>query len=373
MRDYGLTGVQFASYGVEPFGSSERLLVKAGASSSAGRDAARSGREAREAAEAIRQAVAGQASRIGQELEDAALVFISIGDSELGLKGAIVVADITASLGVLTVGVVSQSLGSVATSGDLVDADFADFSERVNTLMIVSPQDSGSSMRADLTVMDVYSPSEQAVLTAVQAITNLVLTPGLINLDFDDVKAALSAGGRSLVAEGHAKGLNRALRATEMALAAPNFEHTMAGARQLLLCIEGPSSIGLTEINEAASLVSDIAHDDATIIFGAVIDDALDEEVRITVLASGIEETARKSGGGSVDRGSGQSESAISPSQYKRVMLALHRVWAPGVAEDWLKSPNAYLSGARPMDALRDGDVQEVIRAIEASEAGAFS
>ena len=127
------------------------------------------------------------------------------------------------------------------------------------------------------------------LLSGVQGITDLITTPGLINLDFADVKSIMSGAGSALMGIGNARGDDRAAVAAEMAIASPLLEASMDGAHGVLLNISGGSDLGLFEINEAAQLVADAAHPDANIIFGAVIDDALGDEVRVTVIAAGFD------------------------------------------------------------------------------------
>jgi cell division protein FtsZ len=127
------------------------------------------------------------------------------------------------------------------------------------------------------------------LLSGVQGITDLITTPGLINLDFADVKSVMSGAGSALMGIGSARGDNRAVEAAEKAISSPLLEQSMDGARGVLLSIAGGSDLGLFEINEAAQLVTESAHPDANIIFGAVIDDALGDEVRVTVIAAGFD------------------------------------------------------------------------------------
>jgi cell division protein FtsZ len=141
----------------------------------------------------------------------------------------------------------------------------------------------------NVSVMDAFRTADQVLLSGVQGITDLITTPGLINLDFADVKSVMSGAGSALMGIGSARGDNRALLAAEQAIASPLLEASMEGAHGVLLSISGGSDLGLFEINEAASLVSDAAHPDANIIFGAVIDDALGDEVRVTVIAAGFD------------------------------------------------------------------------------------
>jgi cell division protein FtsZ len=138
-------------------------------------------------------------------------------------------------------------------------------------------------------MMDAFRQADQVLLSGVQGITDLITTPGLINLDFADVKSVMSGAGSALMGIGSARGDNRAVEAAEAAISSPLLEQSMDGARGVLLSIAGGSDLGLFEINDAAQLVTDAAHSDANIIFGAVIDDALGDEVRVTVIAAGFD------------------------------------------------------------------------------------
>jgi cell division protein FtsZ len=167
--------------------------------------------------------------------------------------------------------------------------------------------------------MDAFRTADQVLLSGVQGITDLITTPGLINLDFADVKSVMSGAGSALMGIGSARGDNRALLAAEQAIASPLLEASMEGAHGVLLSISGGSDLGLFEINEAASLVSDAAHPDANIIFGAVIDDALGDEVRVTVIAAGFDSgkpNVRKDGAAAsvpASQPSGPVPSGLSP------------------------------------------------------------
>jgi cell division protein FtsZ len=140
--------------------------------------------------------------------------------------------------------------------------------------------------------MDAFKSADQVLLSGVQGITDLITTPGLINLDFADVKSVMSGAGSALMGIGSARGTDRSVAAAEMAIASPLLEASMDGAHGVLLSVAGGSDLGLFEINEAAQLVADAAHPDANIIFGAVIDDALGDEVRVTVIAAGFDSGA---------------------------------------------------------------------------------
>jgi cell division protein FtsZ len=137
--------------------------------------------------------------------------------------------------------------------------------------------------------MDAFRSADEVLLNGVQGITDLITTPGLINVDFADVKGVMSSAGTALMGIGSARGDGRALKAAEIAINSPLLEASMDGAQGVLMSVAGGSDLGLFEINEAASLVQDAAHPEANIIFGTVIDDSLGDEVRVTVIAAGFD------------------------------------------------------------------------------------
>ena len=161
-------------------------------------------------------------------------------------------------------------------------------------------------------MMDAFRQADQVLLSGVQGITDLITTPGLINLDFADVKSVMSGAGSALMGIGSARGDNRAVEAAEAAISSPLLEQSMDGARGVLLSIAGGSDLGLFEINDAAQLVTDAAHADANIIFGAVIDDALGDEVRVTVIAAGFD------GGAPAYRPAASAEASRKPAEASR-------------------------------------------------------
>jgi cell division protein FtsZ len=140
-----------------------------------------------------------------------------------------------------------------------------------------------------VSLMDAFRSADEVLLSGVQGITDLITTPGLINLDFADVKSVMSGAGSALMGIGSARGEGRAVQAAQKAINSPLLEASMEGAHGVLLSIAGGSDLGLFEINESASLVQESAHPDANIIFGTVIDDSLGDEVRVTVIAAGFD------------------------------------------------------------------------------------
>jgi cell division protein FtsZ len=164
-------------------------------------------------------------------------------------------------------------------------------------------------------VLDAFKQADQVLLQGVSGITDLITTPGLINLDFADVKSVMANAGSALMGIGSARGEDRAVAAAEMAVSSPLLEASIDGAHGVLLSIAGGSDLGLFEINEAAALVSQAAHAEANIIFGAVIDDALGDEVRVTVIAAGFDGgmPKRRDSGSALRRESAPAPSAAEP------------------------------------------------------------
>jgi cell division protein FtsZ len=161
--------------------------------------------------------------------------------------------------------------------------------ESCDTLIVI-PNDRLLQMGdAAVSLMDAFRSADEVLLNGVQGITDLITTPGLINVDFADVKGIMSGAGTALMGIGAARGDGRALKAAEIAINSPLLEASMEGAQGVLMSVAGGSDLGLFEINEAASLVQDAAHVEANIIFGTVIDDSLGDEVRVTVIAAGFD------------------------------------------------------------------------------------
>ena len=161
--------------------------------------------------------------------------------------------------------------------------------EEVDTLIVIPNDRLLSISDRQISVLDAFKSADQVLLQGVSGITDLITTPGLINLDFADVKSVMQGAGSALMGIGSARGDNRAVEAAEMAISSPLLEASVDGAHGVLLSISGGSDLGLFEINEAAQLVAEAAHAEANIIFGAVIDDALGDEVRVTVIAAGFD------------------------------------------------------------------------------------
>jgi cell division protein FtsZ len=182
----------------------------------------------------------------------------------------------------------------------------------VDTLIVIPNDRLLSISDRHVSVLDAFKAADQVLLSGVQGITDLITTPGLINLDFADVKSVMSGAGSALMGTGSSRGDDRAVAAAEMAISSPLLEASIDGAHGVLLSIQGGSDLGLFEINEAAQLVSNSAAVDANIIFGAVIDDALGDEVRVTVIAAGLDQ--ERAGRGSADGSSFSVSESASPA-----------------------------------------------------------
>ncbi len=228
---------------------------------------------------------------IEEVIKGADMVFVTAGEGGgTGTGGAPVVARIARGLGALTIGVVTRPFTFEGRRrATQAEEGIAALRNEVDTLIVI-PNDRLLSISAPgATVLDAFKSADQVLLSGVQGITDLITMTGLINLDFADVKSVMSEAGSALMGIGSSRGENRATAAAEMAISSPLLEASIDGARGVLLSISGGSDLGLFEINEAAQLVSEAAHQDANIIFGAVIDDGLGDEVRVTVIAAGFD------------------------------------------------------------------------------------
>jgi cell division protein FtsZ len=205
-----------------------------------------------------------------------------------GTGAAPVVAAIARRLGALTIGVVTRPFtfegrrrAEQAENGITALRDVCD-------TLIAIPNDRLLQLYADVPLMDAFRSADEVLLSGVRAITNLITTPGLINLDLADVKSIMSGAGSALMGMGSARGQHRTVQAVAQALNSPLLEASIHGARAVLLSIAGNTNLGLFEINEAASQVQQAAHPQANIIFGTVIDESLGDQVRVTLIAAGL-------------------------------------------------------------------------------------
>jgi cell division protein FtsZ len=322
MIEVGLKGVEFIAINTD---AQALLMSDADVKLDVGRELTR-GLGAGANPDVGRKAAEDHAEEIEEVIKGADMVFVTAGEGGgTGTGGAPVVARIARSLGALTIGVVTRPFTFEGRRrATQAEEGIAALREEVDTLIVI-PNDRLLSISAPgATVLDAFKSADQVLLSGVQGITDLITTPGLINLDFADVKSVMSEAGSALMGIGAARGEDRAVSAAEMAISSPLLEASIDGARGVLLSISGGSDLGLFEINEAAQLVSEAAHQDANIIFGAVIDDALGEEVRVTVIAAGFDggQPAKRKDGGVVRRA---EEPAPAPAAHDGMLGDLPR------------------------------------------------
>ncbi|MFQ6230515.1 cell division protein FtsZ, partial [Nocardia sp. NPDC002869] len=238
-----------------------------------------------------RKAAEDHKDEIEEVLKGADMVFVTAGEGGgTGTGGAPVVASIARKLGALTIGVVTRPFSFEGKRrGNQAEVGINLLRESCDTLIVI-PNDRLLQLGdAAVSLMDAFRSADEVLLNGVQGITDLITTPGLINVDFADVKSVMSGAGSALMGIGSSRGEGRSVKAAESAINSPLLEASMDGAHGVLLSIAGGSDLGLFEINEAASLVQEAAHIEANIIFGTVIDDSLGDEVRVTVIAAGFD------------------------------------------------------------------------------------
>ncbi|MHA6800729.1 cell division protein FtsZ [Bounagaea algeriensis] len=287
MIEVGLKGVEFIAVNTD---AQALLMSDADVKLDIGRELTR-GLGAGAAPEVGQKAAEDHREEIEEVLKGADMVFVTAGEGGgTGTGGAPVVASVARKLGALTIGVVTRPFSFEgkrrATQGE---EGIKTLRDECDTLIVI-PNDRLLQL-GDLGVslMDAFREADEVLLSGVQGITDLITTPGLINLDFADVKSVMSGAGSALMGIGSARGEGRSVQAAQKAINSPLLEASMEGAHGVLLAISGGSDLGLFEINESASLVQESAHPEANIIFGTVIDDSLGDEVRVTVIAAGFD------------------------------------------------------------------------------------
>jgi cell division protein FtsZ len=291
MIEEGLKGVEFIAVNTD---AQALLMSDADVKLDVGRELTR-GLGAGANPEVGRKAAEDHRDEIEEVLKGADMVFVTAGEGGgTGTGGAPVVASIARKLGALTIGVVTRPFNFEGKRRAVqAESGIEDLRSECDTLIVIPNDRLLQISDKSVGLMDAFRSADQVLMQGVQGITDLITTPGLINLDFADVKSIMSGAGSALMGIGQARGDDRAIAAAEMAIASPLLEASMEGASGVLLSIAGGSDLGLFEINEAASLVQECAHPEANIIFGAVIDDSLGDEVRVTVIGTGFDRSAQ--------------------------------------------------------------------------------
>ncbi len=292
MIEVGLKGVEFIAVNTD---AQALLMSDADVKLDIGRDLTR-GLGAGADPEVGRQAAEEHREEIEEVLKGADMVFITAGKGGgTGTGGAPILAEIAKSIGALTIAVVTRPFGFEGRQRAVkAEAGIAALKEKVDTLIVIPNDRLLDVGDATTSVLEAFRMADEVLLQGVQGITDLITTPGLINLDFADVKAVMTDAGSSLMGIGQARGDGRATQAAQAAISSPLLEASIEGARGVLLNIAGGSDLGLFEVNEAATIISQAAHPDANIIFGAVVDDTLGDEVRVTVIAAGFDRWGRR-------------------------------------------------------------------------------
>ncbi len=314
MIDRGLKAVEFIAINTD---AQALLMSEADVKLDVGRQLTR-GLGAGADPEVGRKAAEDHAEEIEEALAGADMVFVTAGEGGgTGTGGAPVVAKIAKSIGALTIGVVTKPFGFEGKRRALqADTGIAALRAEVDTLIVVPNERLLEISDRNITMKDAFATADQVLVAGVQGITDLITTPGLINLDFADVKSVMQGAGAALMGIGSARGADRAIKAAELAVASPLLEASIEGARGVLVSVQGGSNLGLFETDEAVKLVQEAVHPEANIIFGTVIDDTLGDEIRITVIAAGFD-------GGEPKKLSGSERFSTSPGELETGIVTI--------------------------------------------------
>ena len=287
MIDAGLKGVEFIAVNTD---AQALLMSDADVKLDIGREITR-GLGAGSDPEIGRQAAEAHRAEFEEVLEGADMVFITAGEGGgTGTGGAPIVAEVAKATGALTIGVVTRPFSFEGRRRSIqAEQGIVQLKDVVDTQIVV-PNDRLLDVSDEKTaLLSAFETADEILLQGVQGITTLITTPGLINTDFADVKSVMEGAGSALMGVGQATGEGRALNAARKAISNALLESSIEGARGILLNISGPRDLGLFEVNEAAGVVHGGAHPDANIIFGAVVDDEMGADVRVTVIAAGFD------------------------------------------------------------------------------------
>jgi cell division protein FtsZ len=292
MIESGLRGVEFVAINTD---AQALLMSEAHVKLDIGRELTR-GLGAGADPEIGKRAAEDHEEEMEAALRGADMVFVTAGEGGgTGTGAAPIVARVAKRVGALTVGVVTKPFGFEGKRRmQQAERGIEALRAEVDTLIVVPNQRLLEIANKSVSVVEAFNTADDVLRAGVQGITDLITTPGLINLDFADVKSVMQGAGSALMGIGTAKGEDRAVRAAEMAVSSPLLEASIEGAHGVLLLVQGASDLGLHEIDEAARLVQEAVSPEANIIYGTTIDDTLGDEVRITVIAAGFDGGAPK-------------------------------------------------------------------------------
>jgi cell division protein FtsZ len=286
MVDAGLSGVDFIAANTD---AQALLVVDADMKVHIGAESTR-GLGAGANPEVGKAAATESRDELKDAIKGSDMVFVTAGEGGgTGTGGAPIVAEIARELGALTVGVVTRPFGFEGRKrADQAMMGIEELRDNVDTLIVIENDRLLQVVEKRTSIVDAFRMADDILRQGVQGITDLITVPGIVNLDFADVRAIMSDAGSALMGIGTASGENRAAEAAHTAVSSPLLESSIEGATGILLNISGPPDMGLFEVNEAAEVVTSAADQNANVIFGAVIDDALNDEVRVTVIATGF-------------------------------------------------------------------------------------
>ncbi len=276
-------------------------------------------------------------TQISKALEEADMVFITAGmGGGTGTGAAPIVADIAKELGVLTVGVVTKPFRFEGMRRmKQAEGGIAELRNKVDSLVIIPNERLKLATDQKITMVNAFEIADDVLQQAVQSISDLIKNTGFINLDFADVSAVMKDAGRAHMGVGRAAGKNKAEEAAKMAISSPLLETSINGAKGVLINVTGSMDIGLEEVETAANLVQEAAHPEANIIFGAAFDESLEDEIRVTVIATGFDEAAKEAAAPAVAPAKADApvQAAQAPAQ------AAAQEEAPAAAPAQEKSP----------------------------------
>ena len=286
MIEIGLRGVEFIAVNTD---AQALMLSDADVKIDIGRELTR-GLGAGADPEIGRRAADDHVEEIEQALAGADMVFVTAGEGGgTGTGGAPVVARVAKSIGALTIGVVTKPFSFEGRRRmDQAETGVSALKDEVDALIVVPNDRLLEISDRGISMIEAFATADQVLLAGVQGITDLITNPGVINVDFADVKSVLQGAGSALMGIGTARGADRSVKAAELAVASPLLEASIEGAHGVLLSVQGGSNLGMFEVAEAAQLVRDAVFDGANIILGTAVDDTLGDEVRVTVIAAGF-------------------------------------------------------------------------------------
>jgi len=287
MIEAGVSGVEFIAINTD---AQALLMSDADVKLDIGRETTR-GLGAGANPEVGREATDSHRDEIEDSLKGADMIFITAGEGGgTGTGGAPIVAEIARSLGALTVGVVTRPFGFEGRRRSVqAEQGIQDLKQAVDTLIIIPNERLLEIADPSTAVVEAFTMADEVLTSGVKGITDLITTPGLINVDFADVKSVMTDAGSAVMGIGASTGEQRADQAAQKAISSPLLETSMEGARGVLLSVAGPADMTLHEVSVAAGLIADHCDADANIIFGAIVDDSLGAEMRVTVIAAGFD------------------------------------------------------------------------------------